>query len=547
LKKTVSLVLALALLSLGTPSGLIGSAAQETISIKSDGSIEPASAPISSIDNITYVFLSDIYGGLAVYRSNIVLDGAGHTIEGNGDGTGLSLLGVYCVTVKRVNVKGFHYGIYLESVRYSLITGNNVTANSYDGIRLRASCRNIVSQNGVTGSNQDGIKLNSSDYNTVSENTIASNKDDGIQLYSSSDNMIYGNNITVSGKAGVHINYSQENTVYENNIANNSRYGIYMNEDADANYVRGNNITANRIGINSYHSMSNTIFQNSFSGNYHLQALKNHGSAHWDNGTIGNYWSDYNGTDFFDDGIGDIPYEIPRTYENEPIEWDRYPLMKPFTFDNPLWRDSSPPILSLTSPRNTTYATKNVVLAFMPDEPVAWVGYSVDRQSNVTLFGNTTLVDLPEGAHTLAVYANDTSGNVGRSTVDFTIDTLTPSAPLLDWLTVALGAALVISLIVTGVLIRRKKLGKETDTEFHTIQSSPRKRHKIRAFPIILLDKPDSHPFRSLFSQFATHEFASTDSTTSLFETVNNRGERAHRLEKCVLCIFVVQVFGNVY
>lgn len=31
----------------------------------------------------------------------------------------------------------------------------------------------------------------------------------------------------------------------------------------------------------------------------------------WDNGAIGNYWSDYSGKDTNDDGIGDTPYTIP--------------------------------------------------------------------------------------------------------------------------------------------------------------------------------------------------------------------------------------------
>jgi nitrous oxidase accessory protein NosD len=42
----------------------------------------------------------------------------------------------------------------------------------------------------------------------------------------------------------------------------------------------------------------------------------------WDNGSRGNYWSDYNGTDADSDGIGDTPYVI------DVLNEDRYPLMQ---------------------------------------------------------------------------------------------------------------------------------------------------------------------------------------------------------------------------
>ena len=42
----------------------------------------------------------------------------------------------------------------------------------------------------------------------------------------------------------------------------------------------------------------------------------------WDDGKEGNFWSDYNGTDSNNDGVGDTPYMI------DTLNQDRYPLLQ---------------------------------------------------------------------------------------------------------------------------------------------------------------------------------------------------------------------------
>jgi len=84
--------------------------------------------------------------------------------------------------------------------------------------------------------------------------------------------------------------------------------------------------------------------------------------------------------------------------------------------------DTTPPEIVILSPQNVTYATNFVSLSFTVDEATSWIGYNLDNQANVTITGNTTLTDLAEGLHTIIVYGNDTSGNMGISdTVYFTI------------------------------------------------------------------------------------------------------------------------------
>ena len=78
--------------------------------------------------------------------------------------------------------------------------------------------------------------------------------------------------------------------------------------------------------------------------------------------------------------------------------------------------------ISILSPENMTYALSDIPLTFTVNAPVSWASYSLDRQANATTAGNTTLTNLPEGSHSIVVYANDTAGNMSSSqTVYFTI------------------------------------------------------------------------------------------------------------------------------
>jgi hypothetical protein len=64
-------------------------------------------------------------------------------------------------------------------------------------------------------------------------------------------------------------------------------------------------------------------------------------------------------------------------------------------------------------------------LNFTVDETTSWIGYSLNGQANVTVFGNTTLVGLLFGTYSVLIYANDTYGNMGSSeTVYFTVKIL---------------------------------------------------------------------------------------------------------------------------
>jgi parallel beta-helix repeat protein len=310
----------LCLLSVSEITGFIQVAKADcgTIYIRADGSIDPPTAPMHTADNITYTLTGNITvdaDGIVIERDNIVVDGAGYTINRSMEsrnGSGIMLTSRSNVTVRDMTIKNFFYayGIRLHSSSNNTLSGNNVTASSWvdiatgGGISLQSSSDNNVLSGNNVANNVAGILLDSSSNNTLSDNNAANNggKDGrGIALCSSSRNTLSGNN-----------------------VANNT-YGIVLEYSSDNNTLSANNVTANNEdGIRVRNSSGNRIFHNNFLNNTYQTYVE--GSINtWDDGypSGGNYWSDYNGTDANHDGIGDTLYVVDANNA------DHYPLVVP--------------------------------------------------------------------------------------------------------------------------------------------------------------------------------------------------------------------------
>ena len=202
LERTVSAItLTLLLIGMLTLAFNIQSVrASGTIYIRADGSIDPDTAPISSVDNITYMFTGNTDYSLVISRDNIVVDGVDYVIQWT-EGRGITLSGRNNITIKNMEIKGFHWGIWLEKSLNINIFGNNIQGTY------------------TYGKGDGGIMLSS---------------------YSNHNN-IFGNNITKS-YYGIELSFSSNNSISENNITNHY-YGIMLdrssNNSMSGNYVRG--------------------------------------------------------------------------------------------------------------------------------------------------------------------------------------------------------------------------------------------------------------------------------------------------------------------
>jgi parallel beta-helix repeat protein len=279
LRKTVSaIMLSLLVISTLTSTFNIQSVKAEggTVYIRADGSVDPSTAPIQR-DGDTYAFTDNIYDEIVVERSNIIVDGAGHTVQGTGafESVGISLSNVQNITIRDINIKNFYYGIYFIFTSHSTITQNNITNNSR-GILHVLSSNNIISGNNITN-NEIGIYLFKSSNNNISGNNFIRN---GLFVYDSYSNIVVGNCVNnkplvylegisgvVVGDAGQVILVDCDNITVENLNLSKTDIGVQLLRTSNTK-IRWNNITANNLdGICLHHSSYNTIYRNKLTAN----------------------------------------------------------------------------------------------------------------------------------------------------------------------------------------------------------------------------------------------------------------------------------------
>jgi len=266
----------------------------KTIFIRANGSVE--GTDMIQRDGDLYLLKSNLLFGIQVQKSNIIVDGAGFTLQGDGGiygptdtrGMGLEIVECKNVTIRNLNIKEFTRGI-----RFT----NSSDCNIYHNILFKNSI-------GIEMGYPDEYYSNN---NTVSGNLVKENNNAGIRLIYGSSNSISGNIITANDE-GISVWESSDNNITLNNITSNNR-GIYI-ERSGINSIHHNNFVDNKNDWWDY-GLTPWPFQLPFSINI------------WDDSSEGNYWINYSGPDNDSNGIGDIPHKL---YENNT---DDYPLMNP--------------------------------------------------------------------------------------------------------------------------------------------------------------------------------------------------------------------------
>jgi parallel beta-helix repeat protein len=289
--------------------------------------------------------LTEAYTGhIIIAADDINLDGNGHTITGGGVwmwnstqrmwdvARGISVKGRSGVTVKNCRVTNFGMGLTLDRSDGCTLQNNTVYENIWGGISVQFSTNNTVLGNTVYGTRDVDEPY---DYTGFSVEMSFGNSFKGNVAYDNGRGFSIGEfeREVFEGERGF-IPEEYEGNIFEANTAKtNTEAGFWiggtMNPSLFNNIFFHNNLIDNPIQA--------------------FVSLEYGYSNSWDDGypSGGNYWSDYEGVDADDDGIGDTPYDIPTVSyewdeenpEGNPVlivdepdgkNVDRYPLMAPF-------------------------------------------------------------------------------------------------------------------------------------------------------------------------------------------------------------------------
>lgn len=222
-------------------------------------------------------------------------------------------------------------GLDAEQCSQMVFSNNSIINTTHAGLMLKESLNCSVWDNLLSG-NREGLAVWNSSYNDIRRNR-ADHSYYGIFLAGAHNNTVIDNvaeensnpNIVGGFGMGISLLENSSHNIVAGNTARDNFNGVELTRGCKFNAIYANNLSDNKHGIRLDKNYNNLVYGNNFVRNT-ISGYDNSSRNIW-NTTFGNYYSDYRGKDENGDGIGDLPYGIPKGDQDET---DARPLMKPF-------------------------------------------------------------------------------------------------------------------------------------------------------------------------------------------------------------------------
>lgn len=210
-------------------------------------------------------------------------------------------------------------GYTAVSSRNAVISSNQIVANRGCGIQAGPKC--IITNNYVLG-NQRGIFLYNVSDSTISNNNVTENEISGLS-FSTGTNAFTSGNFISKNNIGIWLGDTSQSIIIENDVIKNRLEGIRIDGYAKDNRIYLNNFADNNNNSNQVSIKGVWVYKGDKGYNESSPEFSQFIAGYankWDNGTVGNYWSDYSSTA---DGA---------TYKIDDNNHDYHPLLTPPEF-----------------------------------------------------------------------------------------------------------------------------------------------------------------------------------------------------------------------